>query len=257
MRAAQLHIQAHDASTVQHVTTPVVTGPNAMKDTVTLSDLLACVKQLFYKELPVLVTVPPGVSNYQPKRLLILLVDTIEQAQPQVLKVLYRLRDGVLSERCILICAGRSEPPRPEHTSPLLSQELHLLDDKTVDRWATNAGIDDAALRTALVNLCAGLPLLVELAIKTVQEAAQTSQPLQPQDLAAPPPVAGSDTVLVILEQLLNLYTDSLEQGDPRKKQMSLLLRYGCIPRNLNNYDLIRAMQIDGLERDLAPTLRA
>ncbi len=226
-------------------------------DTVLLDDLVRTFRHAASHDLPVVVTVPEHVRDYVPGRLLVLLVDIIEAARPDLLHLLRTLRSGALTERCLLICAGRSEPPLPDRaTSPLLTQELTGLDVPTVRVWANLAGVSDDAVRTAIADLCAGVPLLVRLAIETTLKAAAQGQPLQPNDFKLPPDADKNPALDVVEAYIVDMYIKRMDTGEPLDKQISLLLRYGCILRDFSDKDALRALEIPELVFDLDGPLR-
>ena len=219
-------------------------------------------RRLVRQQLPALVTMPPQATNYLPHRLLILLVDNVEYAPPATLALLDELR-FTLTERLLLFCAGRFEPPMPTrrpNAPPLLKGELQRLAPAACNTWLSDAEITDQALRQAITQLCDGVPLLLTLAITIVRAAVAQGHPPSPSDFTLPPPGTEDSQGLKVVEEFLTKrFIERFEQGSAQDHQMSLLLRFGCLLRTFSDRDAIRALQVRGLppEADLDQLVRA
>ena len=248
--------------TLQECRSLLSNAPDATAQTHLPPKFMDAFRRLVRQQLPALVTMPPQATNYLPHRLLILLVDTVGVAPLETLALLDELR-FTLTERLLLFCAGRFEPPMPTrrpHEAPLLKDELQQLDAPSCNAWLTVEGIPDQALRQAITQLCAGVPLLLTLAINIVRAAVAQGHPPSPQDFTLPPPgTEGSQGLKVVEEFLTERFIERFEQGSAQDHQMSLLLRYGCLLRTFSDRDAIRALQVPGLppEADLDQLVRA
>ena len=237
-------------------------APDATAQTHLPPKFMDAFRHLVRQQLPALVTMPPQATNYLPHRLLILLVDNVEYAPPATLALLDELR-FTLTERLLLFCAGRFEPPMPTrrpHEAPLLKDELQQLDAPSCNAWLTVEGITDQALRQAITQLCDGVPLLLTLAINIVRAAVAQGHPPSPQDFTLPPPgTEGSQGLKVVEEFLIKRFIERFEQGSAQDHQMSLLLRYGCLLRTFSDRGSLKALQVPGLppEADLDQLVRA
>ncbi len=231
---------------------------HGVETTVLMQDLHKAFVDLVACQLPETVTVPPGVTGYRPGRLLILLVDNLERARPDVLEELRRLRSGSLNERVLLICAGRAEDRPTNSAAPhLLTCDLDRLDEASCRAWLTRSAVTDQALREAILRLCQGVPLLLRLCLHEVEQARAQGETLGAADFALPPPQPGGEASLHVVEEfLVERFIERLERGGAQGKQLSRLVRFGCVLPNFADRDAIRALQIDGLPDDLDPLIR-
>ena len=226
--------------------------------TVLMRDLHQAFVELVTRRLPETVTVPPGVTDYLPHRLLILLVDNLERARPDVLEELRRLRSGSLHERVLLICAGRPEDHTATNTVPhLLTCDLDRLDEASCRAWLTRAAVTDQALREAILRLCQGVPLLLRLCLHEVEQARAQGETPGAADFALPPQPGGEASLHVVEAFLVERFIERLERGGEAGERLSRLVRFGCVLPNFTDRDAIRALQIAGLPDDLDPLIRA
>ena len=231
---------------------------HGVETTVLMHDLHKAFVDLVACHLPETVTVPPGVTGYRPGRLLILLVDNLERAHPDVLEELRRLRSGSLNERVLLICAGRAEDRPTNSAAPhLLTCDLDRLDDASCHAWLTRSAVTDQALREAILRLCQGVPLLLRLCLHEVEQARAQGETLGAADFALPPQSGGEASLHVVEEFLVERFIERLERGGTQGKQLSRLVRFGCVLPDFADRDAIRALQIDWLPDDLDPLIRA
>jgi tetratricopeptide (TPR) repeat protein len=252
-------VSARDQAKIGNVTV-VLQEQDSTDSTVLLRDFLSAFTRLVGKELPQTVSMPHNDGNYIPQRLLVLLVDNVEQAQPELLKLLLSLRSGQFTERVLLFCAGRNEPAATTAEQRLLTRELVQLDAPVCAAWLTRAGVTDQALRTAIIMLCQGVPLLIRLCLNTIDAAQAAGNTLTATDFQLAPPGQGGAPARDVVEQfLVQRFIERLEQLGGEGRQLSALVRYGCVLRSFRDHGALRALQIPGMspDSDIDPLLRA
>ena len=222
---------------------------------VMIEDVLRAFRQAIANDLPALVTVPPGTqAGYQPKRLLVLLCDSLDKTSQEVRNTLHDLWSGVLEERCILVCAGREEERR-KAAQPLAQYELGALEPAAIAIWLARSQVDDPALRAAIVELCRGVPMMLALAIERVAAARTQGRSLSSADFRPPQSSHGGEIAREVVETfLVQGYLLQLEQGSGQDQQQARLISRGCILRRIEPQEVLSALGIVGRD-DAGPLL--
>ena len=185
------------------------------------------------------------------RRLLVLLVDNVDQASRDVQQGLRELYD-TLPEHCLLVCVGRDEDLQGEAQNKLLPNTLAELDEPSLHAWLSQSDMHDRELHDAIYKLTGGVPLLVKLAIEQIGLTQNQAQHVKPADFQLS---QGGASRSVAEHFLVERYLQRLENGTIEDRQLRDLILYGCVLRRFEPIESMR--QIGAVNGDAGALIRS
>ncbi len=216
-----IQVRGSGGSTVENVTNIVEMGMGNGTSPMSLSAATGKFK-LAIAKLPIAPSVPKNRSTNIIRPLVILMVDTLEQAPDDVLHWIKRFAEPMFQEFLLLIAAGQ------EHIEGLLTTELNRVDDAAIrDILAALFDIVSRATSDEICQLARGIPRCAVLAGQLLQQDPQARPTkLLPDDI--------KDHLVAdyLIKHILKRLPDSSVEKH--------LLTYGCVLRRWENTEQLR-----------------